>query len=286
MLSSKRSVRTSLINILNSKWNTLNISGCRHMTIQPNPPIFTSKENVAARETMQKFGKYNLWSLTCKPFASPAYNNTDDMVTKIIANFRIIAELTTTSSLPGDSKAFARIYDHLINASWKLSDSQLFEVLDALAKFKGDPMNRRIDALRKSLNKSCMFRCNMWSVSELLLACDIWYQIPYGFVHFMEVACESLTRQAHRLSAQQLIQTLFYVSCRRKQMKHMQLFEQPLSIHFDALTLDELAIAAMAFNRTNLNIQSSELVQQWYERVLMEDLRSVGDMTITPILKV
>lgn len=271
----KWSIMYSINRTLNSMINILR-QRCYHSN-----KYNKSKENAAARETMRSLNKYSLW-----PSADRANLPKSTTNNQVIAEFRSIAMRSSPRSVDMKGYHHLYVYKRVISAAKTFNCSQILEVLNAFTLSKAHTNSKSIVELRESLNNICVLRCADWSTQELLQACDIWYQIPLGRVKFVQLACESLASQSNHLTPSQLIQTLFYVNWLRQPCQNMQRFEKSLLQHIDKLTVDELAIAAMGFYKSDTKIQSTTLVRKLYERLLAEELQSVTDISLSCMLKV
>lgn len=272
--------RTMVLNGLLTKFNSLEINFAQKRLVRNIP----SRENAAARETMQRHNtKYTLW-----PMARNSNASSED---KVIANFRLIAAATMNEGLSVNSKAFSANYVQLIASCQKYDASQLIEILDALAQCNVNQINLRddkyISTLRDTLSAAMESQIRHWSIDQLLLACDMWYHISYGNrTRFVREACKVFTKKANDMTAQQMIQALFYLNWCRCAVPTVKNFEPQLLQHFDELDLDELAIAAMGFFKTNATLTDSMIIRRLYEKLLDIDLRAVSELTLTSLLKV
>lgn len=274
-------------------WLALKIQHSRYSS-QSTYQNILSRENEFAREIMQEHGKYILWPMACDsntPSSRIMGKHAAIADSKIISTFRQMADLSSSNSnISFNSAAFTGIYHQLIESCASFSNTQLFEVLGIFARININSMDLMADhivMLRNTLNELCASRCKQWSLDQLLLACDIWYQIPFAQqLHFIQVACDLFAARAKHATPQQLVQALFYLNWRKLPVERMHAFEQKLSIHFDELSIDELAISAMGFFKTNTNIECKILIKRFYELLLDNDLKLIPELSLTTILKV
>ncbi|GLH07066.1 Uncharacterized protein GBIM_12612 [Gryllus bimaculatus] len=127
-----------------------------------------------------------------------------------------------------------------------------------------------------------------WSRAELLLAADHWYRL--GLVRsskFMVACMRRLCRKPHKLTAAQLVQTMFYLNAQRRHAAVAEAFEMEHALESCAerLSLEDLALVAAGYFKTERKIRSERLLGRMVE-VAGEGAAAAPDVLLAALMKV
>lgn len=180
---------------------------------------------------------------------------------------------------------FIRVYCEQLH---QFTDEQLVGTLRLMQQLP-EPESTKVAnymELWNTLDIECCRRIERWSVAQLLLISDAWYQLNLARIgEFVWQALRKIGRKIRKLPPEQLVQSMFLCNLLRRPVFEMFDFEVNLAQSVDRMTLDELGVMSMGFFKTQTPIRNPELLQQLFTR-LEAELNTVEDITLVAILKV
>lgn len=170
----------------------------------------------------------------------------------------------------------------------KLSDDQL---LDCLAYFALLPETKSINTknflqLWNALDVECCARIDVWNTDKLLMVCDAWYAMKLAKVStFVFHSLKRMGRRIKNMTAEQLVQSMFFCNIVRKPLLDMYDYEEGFNKVISSMSLKEISIMSMGFFKTQTPIRNPALIDKIYERLIAE-IDTVADITLASILKI
>lgn len=186
------------------------------------------------------------------------------------------------------SRKIDQITRQVLTVGHRLNDDELIEVLVAFSEIELlQEQCKSVKHLRNALSTVFVKKLPNWNVDQILRACNVWHEIQRSqYTDFAIVACTTLAKNVTIMTPQQIVQTLLNIGWRMVPAHNMDEFEQRLIECIDRLSINELGIVALGFFRSDCCIQSDDLVQTIYQRILAEDLLTVEPLMLTLLLKV
>lgn len=252
-----------------------------------------SSETELARSIMAKYEGYIQWPGSRINFGDPKLLPARKRASRsnhssLLSNFRLIVDTARLRNLCITSDIFQPTLTDILTKCAEFSSSELIEALDVFVKIPPTPAYLKseiVNVLRNTIGSVCSLKCKNWSIEQLLYVCDMFTVTPVSNrTAFAHTACQKLAEKVDELTVKQLVQALFFLSWYR--LIKVDRFEAPVTRHFGELSLDELSIAALGFVRTSTIIQSDELIEDIYAKLLREDLSCLDDISLTVIIKV
>ncbi|KAK7868860.1 hypothetical protein R5R35_014187 [Gryllus longicercus] len=186
-------------------------------------------------------------------------------------------------------EAFNNICDAVKAKCSEMKDEHLLGALRDLSRW---PITRDVKArnfdMWAALDAACTPRTKGWTRAELLLAADHWYRL--GLVRsskFMVACMRRLCRKPHKLTAAQLVQTMFYLNAQRRHAAVAEAFEMEHALESCAerLSLEDLALVAAGYFKTERKIRSERLLGRMVE-VAGEGAAAAPDVLLAALMKV
>lgn len=168
-----------------------------------------------------------------------------------------------------------------------LSENELEIVLTSLNNLPiaHDKEHRNIiNNLYCELDNAMISKMKDWNSNKLLLFSDYMYNatVPIKHLKYTSLALDKLA--CNKLTSQQLVQTLFYVSTRRGQPNNMLSLEKSFKNCLYTLTIDEIGICCMGFFKSKTRLTDDIIVEKLIDKIIAE-AETVSDITLSAILK-
>jgi len=140
--------------------------------------------------------------------------------------------------------------------------------------------------LCKQLDKECVARFTHLQTNEMLLLCDIIYQMidKYPNSQYVWYAMRKLGNKPNKLDNHQLVQILFFLNVCRKPPINMYELEYRLEQCLDELSINELGISLLGFFKTGTPIRSANLLRRIMKKTIA-NIEFVDSISIGAILK-
>lgn len=264
---------------------------------------FVDHENTHAHNIMQSSTKsYQLFlplphrrhDIALTDALLKVYDTMDDdakqtrSLEEVLSDYKsIVYYCKETNTLFSDGR-FSNFAKYFCRVVYELSDEQLLETLqlwELLPIEENVRVSNFIDVWN-SLDLVCCNRIHRWKVNELLLFCDVWYNLRLARIcDFVPEAVYKLGRKVVKMTPSQLVQTMFMCNVLRRSTFSSIDFEQNLIKTAKELSIDELGVMSMGFFKTQTPIHNKEFLTYLYQR-LRQELDTVTDITFVSILKV
>lgn len=148
-----------------------------------------------------------------------------------------------------------------------------------------DVENRNIiNSLYRELDDAMISKMKDWNSNKLLLFSDYIYHaiVPKKHLKYTSLALDTLA--CNKLTSQQLVQTLFYVSTWRRQPDNIRSLEKSFKNSLNTLTIDEIGICCMGFFKSKTRLTDDIIVEKLIDKIIAE-AETVSDITLSAILK-
>jgi len=169
----------------------------------------------------------------------------------------------------------------------KLSDDNLKIMMRYLIPLRSHLMQTNFyQNLCKKLDKECMARFTQLQTDEMLLFCDIIYQMIDKSPNsdYIWYAMRKLGNKPNKLNNHQLVQVLFFLNVCRKPPINMYELEYRLEQCLDELSINELGVALLGFFKTGTPIRSNSLLRRIMKKTIT-NIEFTDSVTIGAILK-
>lgn len=135
------------------------------------------------------------------------------------------------------------------------------------------------------VDKECVRRFLQLTINEMLLLCDIMYQIMcYNKSEYIWYSMRKLGNKPQKLTSKQLVQVLFFLNLCRKTPINMYELEYQLERHINELSINELAVAALGFFKTGTRIRNIIFLELIMKKTIAE-LDVIDSISIGAIIK-
>ncbi|KAB7497264.1 FAST kinase domain-containing protein 5, mitochondrial [Armadillidium nasatum] len=171
-----------------------------------------------------------------------------------------------------------------------VSDADLITIfLNLLIISKADNI-KSYSTVYHILSRECVKRSKYYSVNQILLLSDIWYNIntiapvSYNYCHF---AVNVLFSKLNILNTSQCVQSFFYLNlCRNFKFgaKHSKI-EEKIRIIMNEIDIEELGIISMGLFKTRNFIYDKETLHQFTQK-LIDNKNIVSSVSLCSLLKV
>jgi len=139
--------------------------------------------------------------------------------------------------------------------------------------------------LYKELDNECMARFTQLETDEMLLLCDIIYQITNNsHSQYVWHVMRKLGNKPNRLNNHQLVQVLFFLNICRKPSINMYELEYRLEQCLDELSVNELGVSLLGFFKTGTPIRNASLLRRIMRKTIT-NIEFVDSVSIGAILK-
>lgn len=162
------------------------------------------------------------------------------------------------------------------------------EMIRQLAFFTRSGLSLDPAAVEK-LEIHCLRQYAKWPIDKQLFVLDLWFHMPESIQRDIVWRIrDNLLQKIDSLSCVQRIQLLFYVYVWRRlnDNKQRQSLEIQFEKYIDTMTLEVMSVWCLTLFRNKVDIQSSQLIDGIYEKLLASDLKQLDDIGLNAILKV
>ncbi|EFN63850.1 FAST kinase domain-containing protein 5 [Camponotus floridanus] len=166
----------------------------------------------------------------------------------------------------------------------KLNDNDLMAIMRYLVPFQSFLNHGFYNSFCERLDKECVKRFVQLNINEMLLLCDVMYQIMrYKKSEYIWYCMRKLGNKPQKLTSKQLVQVLFFLNLCRKTPINMYELEYQLERCINELSINELAIAALGFFKTGTRIRNIIFLEEIMKKTIAEldaiDSVSIGGIT-------
>ncbi|KAL9883815.1 FAST kinase domain-containing protein 5, mitochondrial isoform 1-T1 [Glossina fuscipes fuscipes] len=272
-----------------------------HSSQSRTAKIFKDHENIYAHQVLeQSANPYQLFSLHKQEHF--AYTDLDESILSLksdekinkdelkilFENFKAVAFYCKATNSTISEQRFNAFINRYCEGVSLLSDEQLLESLRLLLVLPKEESVRADNFIElwNALDVECCRRIENWDTNELLLVCDAWYKLDLARIcDFVKEALRKMGRKVRKMTASQLVQTMFLCNVMRCSLYEMMDFEVNLAHYVQNMSLDELGVMSMGFFKTQTRLRNPELLDNLYKR-LINELDTAKDITLVAILKI
>ncbi|CAH0628917.1 unnamed protein product [Chrysodeixis includens] len=174
--------------------------------------------------------------------------------------------------------------DHIQQAT----DKQLKDLFYALNKWPETRSirTRNIIEVWVALDDECIKRMKEWSNSELLSYVALFYMLNVSRNSDFTTKClNKLASKAKQLTAEELVQTLFFIGISRRSPFDMHNLEIELNNRYLQFSIEELAIMSMGFFKSKTPIRNQDLVLKIVNSVIQHS-KEIHEVSLAALLKI
>lgn len=184
-------------------------------------------------------------------------------------------------------KTFNSFFIKLGEIIKELNENELGIVITSLNNLpRAQDMDNRniINSLYRELDNAMINKMKDWNSNKLLLFSDYVYNatVPKKHLKYTSLALDKLA--CNKLTSQQLVQTLFYVSTWRGQPNNILNLEKNFKNCLNTLTIGEIAICCMGFFKSKTRLTDDIIVEKLIDKIIAE-ADTVSDIALSAILK-
>nr|XP_046471742.1 FAST kinase domain-containing protein 5, mitochondrial-like isoform X1 [Neodiprion pinetum] len=211
-----------------------------------------------------------------------------ESIAKLVESFRKISQYAFQNNENIYAEKYQLIMLTLATNCKIFSDEQLSHVLRSLMLWfiECSEQDSNFSHLYRVLDQECMARAENWSHSQLLLISDHWYRLRLiRKSRFMKHAIINLGNNVSDLSQSHLVQLLFYIGIARSGLvnfKEIQVRLNPLVYNLD---VDELAIIALGFFKSQTPIRDRMLLTTMIKKTTQK-IDVIEDISLAAMLKI
>lgn len=194
---------------------------------------------------------------------SEDYSNDD-----LIEAFGNMIEFSVVSGINLSDPMYDCFVDEFIN---KLNQFKLNEVVRAFQMFARAPLEKDMIRQRNYIDLYMAFdqTSTINSIdlrpNQIIFLSSIWRHIPLARKsYFSHLSERLLNRYLQKLSAPQICESVFYLSCLNKQVENIRAFENIFENTMNDMNLEELSVVLWTFRRIGTKVQKSELRSKLY----------------------
>ncbi|XP_029171073.1 uncharacterized protein LOC114940524 isoform X2 [Nylanderia fulva] len=134
------------------------------------------------------------------------------------------------------------------------------------------------------LDRECVKRFTQLNISEMLLLCDVIYQLMRNKSEYIWYSMRKLGNKPNKLTPRQMVQVLFFLNVCRRPPINMYEIEYYLESCIHDLSINELAIAALGFFKTSTKIRNVNFLIQIMRKTI-DEVEAVDSVSIGALIK-
>ncbi|GJQ85365.1 hypothetical protein Trydic_g10139 [Trypoxylus dichotomus] len=206
---------------------------------------------------------------------------------RIVKTFLSVVDYCQKQNINISDNRFDRLVDGLLDNVENLTMDELYAMLKCL---KGLPMTENYSShnyhdVWSALDDICTWRLNDWDRDTLFKFANMFYLLHLGRIgDYIFRFIDRLARKPERLSREQLVHAFFYMNICRKRPIEFE-FESAIENKLKDLTVDEMAIIAMGFFKTQTKIKLASILNRMLELVI-ENSETIHEISLAAILKI
>lgn len=268
-----------------------------HSTLRSQTRIFVDHENVHAYRIIQAIpvavDTENYTFVSCEVEGENEFINLlqqnwrSSTAGDILDAFKNAANYCVLNNIPISDSRFDNLVDGLMDHVECLTDDELSELLATISRYPAceSYKSHNYHDVWSCLDDICCWRLTNWSTDTILQFANHWYKLNLGRVSdFLYEAIQKFSRRPDKLTKDQLVHTFFYMNiCRKRSIEFV--FESALDAVIDQLTVDEMAVCAMGFFKSQSKVKISHLLDSMIRKVI-EEVSTIHEMSLCPILKI
>lgn len=139
--------------------------------------------------------------------------------------------------------------------------------------------------LEKHLNEESQKRMRKdWSINEVLMTCDLFYQMRLPRDSFVSGALKKLGTKPQKLTAENFVHYMYLLNIGRKPAINMYELEYHLESIIKTYTIEELGIIGLGFFKTNTRIRNPALLNHII-KLAIENIDTIDNYIICAFMK-
>ncbi|XP_054277867.1 FAST kinase domain-containing protein 5, mitochondrial [Macrosteles quadrilineatus] len=277
----------------------------RNQSLQPVDRLFEEKESkfyynflkqsssyagTVYKDDPQFLDKYKLNDIEYKNIIETKQWDAKPPADIIKAFISLGIHASTKLNITIEDKSCEMLVSALVDNLNFSSDNELIECLIALKLW---PVLTRTkdsshDKVRKAIDEVCCNRLYDWTIDKCLYVMDLWYRLGHlRHCYFTHKTLLKISRKTDELTAAQLIQTLFYISIKRKISAQIALreYEHFIQQYITKLSIEEIGIFCLAFFRNKTSILNKKVLMYIMQRTVKET-DTIDSICLAAIAKV
>ncbi|XP_012250746.2 FAST kinase domain-containing protein 5, mitochondrial-like [Athalia rosae] len=186
------------------------------------------------------------------------------------------------------SNKYADILESLSSRCREFNDFELCHVMQSLMLWLAvvREQDTPISNFYSALDNECKLRAPKWQTKKLLLILDHWYRLRFmKESEFVTLAMLRLGQNVKALKAVELVQYMFYMSVDRINLANCRDLEMQLKNIVNELTVEEVALVALGFFKSQTKIRDRELLRAIILKAI-HHIESIDDISLAAILKI
>lgn len=208
--------------------------------------------------------------------------------TEIFEAFPKLGEYCFQNNLCISNTMFDNYIDCLTDHIQLATDKELKDLFYALNKWPETKSirTRNIIEVWVALDDECIKRMKEWSHTEVLSYVALFYMLNVSRnSDFTTKSLNKLASKAKQLTAEELIQTLFFIGISRRSPFDMHNLEIELNNRFTQFSIEELAIMSMGFFKSKTPIRDSDLALKIVNSVIQHS-KEIHEVSLAALLKI
>lgn len=262
--------------------------------------LFKETENIYAFDILQNIPLNNIDIYTPKSSnktitATDEFNKLLDRdfrkatISDIVNTFKDALHYCIANNVNISDSRFDKLVDGLMDNVERLTSEDLYELLSTLIKYPTceSYTSHNFHDVWSALDDACYSKISDWSTDELFRFAELWYQLNLGKLSdYTFQMLDRLDRRAQclSLSKEQIVHMFFYHNiCRRKKISFE--LEYALEHYIDEMTVDELAIVAMGYFKSQSKIKPVKVFEAMCTKII-EEHATIHEISLAAIVKV
>ncbi|XP_018561689.1 FAST kinase domain-containing protein 5, mitochondrial [Anoplophora glabripennis] len=182
---------------------------------------------------------------------------------------------------------FDKLVDGLMDHCEKLSDTELFELLQCLSEIPpcDSASSHNFHDVWSCLDDICCWKMIEWDIEKMFKFANIWYKLNLAKMgDYIFAVIDRLTKKADRLTKDQLVHVFFYFNVCRKRAVDFE-YEYALEKKINEMNVDEVAVVAMGYFKTKTKIKLTPIIETMVRKI-NENSKSIHEISLAAIIKV
>ncbi|KAI4454604.1 fast leu-rich domain-containing [Holotrichia oblita] len=291
------------------KFNTFNVYNLNNTTIKNHRFLhiistkyaknFVETENIYARKVLDSFPITSDLVEETLQRSETFIRNEDDFNKLLDQNWRVappshiiraflnIIDYCRENNINISDTRFDKLVDGLMDNVERLTTSELYTMLRCLNELPQTECytSHNYHDVWSALDDMCTWKLRHWDIETLFKFANIFQQLHLGRIgDYIFRFIDRISRKPGKLTQNQLVHLFFYMNVCRKRSIEFE-FEAAIASKLDSLTVDEIAIIAMGFFKSQTKIKLATILNRMLELVI-ENSGSIHEISLAAILKI
>lgn len=205
----------------------------------------------------------------------------------IVRAFKTVKQFCIEHNISFDDPRFDSLVDGLMDHCEHLTDHELLDLLKCMAEY---PVCTAFNShnyhdMWSCLDDICCWKMPTWDVNTLFAFSNAWYKLKLGkLCDFVFETLNRLVKKADNLSKDQLVHIFFLFNTCRKRPVDFE-YENALKYKINEMNIDELAVVALGFFKTQSKIKLESIMGCMIQEVTSKAL-GIHEISLTAIMKI